>query len=64
MKVFACGDVIPDCEELVRGETDEDVLRLVAEHARNGHGIDPVPEAVVAQVRRRIRDEDLRDTGS
>ncbi len=57
MKTFACGDVIPDCDVVVRGPDDDDVLRQVAEHARAVHGIDPVPREVVEQVRRGIRDE-------
>ncbi|MDP8921924.1 MAG: DUF1059 domain-containing protein [Chloroflexota bacterium] len=38
-KTFACRDdgEFPDCPAIVRGETDEDVIRQSLEHGRQAH---------------------------
>jgi predicted small metal-binding protein len=54
MKSFACGAVVPGCTATFAGETDEDVLGQVAEHACTAHGMDSVPAELVAEVRRHI----------
>lgn len=56
MKQFACGDVVPDCAETFTADTEEEILALVAEHARAGHGVTELPASLVAQVRERIAD--------
>jgi predicted small metal-binding protein len=50
-KVVNCKDVGFDCEGVIRAETEEEVLRLVAEHAKEVHGIEEVPPEVVEKVR-------------
>ena len=47
MKRFACGDVVPGCKATFQGESTEDVLMQVAEHARADHQMDSVPAEVV-----------------
>jgi predicted small metal-binding protein len=56
MKRFACGDVVPGCKATFEGESIEDVLTQVAEHARVDHKLESVPAEVVDQVKRKIRD--------
>ena len=56
-KVFYCKDVGFDCEGVIRAETEEEVLKQVAEHARTVHGMEEIPEEVVAKVRAGIREE-------
>lgn len=51
MKQFACGDVVPGCDGVVRGATDDEVLAAAAAHAREAHGMDHVPDDVVAAIR-------------
>jgi predicted small metal-binding protein len=55
MKHFACGDIVPGCTAKYQLATEEDILAAVAEHARDAHGITEVPEAMIAEVRSRIR---------
>ena len=43
---MSCRDVGPDCDFVARGETDEEVMGQVAEHARAAHGMDEVPPEV------------------
>ena len=41
-----CGKVNPTsgCGHVIRAENEEEALRLAAEHARSGHGMEPTPE--------------------
>lgn len=55
MKLFACGDIIPDCSETFRLATEDEVLAAVADHARDAHGIDDVTPELITEVRARIR---------
>jgi predicted small metal-binding protein len=54
MKQFSCGAVVPGCTARFSGESDEDILTQVAQHAKADHGMDDVPDEVVAQVRQNI----------
>lgn len=54
MKQFRCGDVVPGCTSSFVGSDDE-ILRLVAAHARDDHGLAEVPAELVAAVRGAIR---------
>jgi predicted small metal-binding protein len=56
-KVLKCGDVVPGCNVEVRGESDEEVLRKGAEHAKNDHGMETIPPEVAAKVRGAIHDD-------
>jgi predicted small metal-binding protein len=56
MKEFTCGDVVPHCDFKASGDTEDEILGKVAEHAREAHGMDEVPDEVVTQVREKIRD--------
>jgi predicted small metal-binding protein len=56
-KVLRCQDVGLDCEGEIRAETEEEVLRQAAEHARTTHNMTDMPPDVVAKVRAAIRDE-------
>ncbi len=56
MKKFACGQVMPGCDGVVTGATDDDVLAAAAEHAASAHGMSEVPDDVVAAIRAGITD--------
>lgn len=51
MKQFACGAVVPGCTATFEAEDQDQILAQVAEHAREAHGMDEVPDAVVEQVK-------------
>jgi len=46
-----------DCDFEARGETEREVLKQCADHARTEHGMDPIPADLVAKVKAAIRDE-------
>ena len=56
MKRFACGTVVPGCEGVVTGETDDEVLAAAAAHAAEAHGMTEVPDEVVGAIRAGITD--------
>jgi predicted small metal-binding protein len=56
-KVVHCRDVGFDCDGVVRADTEEETLSLVAEHAKTVHGLETVPPEVVEKVKSVMRDE-------
>jgi len=56
MKVLRCRDAGFDCDHVVRADSEEELLRLVAEHAHTVHGLEVTPE-LVEQVKDLVRDE-------
>jgi predicted small metal-binding protein len=54
-KVLQCGELFPGCSIEARGETEDEVLRQAAEHARRDHGVGQLDAATVAKVRAAIK---------
>ena len=54
MKQFACGDVVPGCDAVFDGPTEDEILTSVAAHACAVHGLTEVPAELVTDVRSRI----------
>ncbi len=59
-KVIHCRDVGFDCNGVIRAESEEEALRLAAEHARTAHGLNEITPQVAEKVRSVIRDEPAR----
>jgi predicted small metal-binding protein len=56
-KVVRCRDVGFNCEGVVRGQTEEEVLGKVAAHAKSAHNVETVTDEMVQKVRQVIREE-------
>ncbi len=56
-KVLRCKDVGFDCEGVIRAETEEEVLKMAAEHAQSAHNLNELSDEVVEKVRSAICDE-------
>ena len=56
-KVVKCRDIGVDCDFVARGETEQEVLKKCADHARREHDMDPIPADLTAKVKKAIRDE-------
>ena len=41
MLSLACRDAGFDCDKIVRGETEEEIMKIVSEHAMRDHGMKP-----------------------
>jgi predicted small metal-binding protein len=48
-----------NCSKEMRAETEEELMKLAAEHAEKDHGIhaDSIPPSIQAMVRAAIKDE-------
>lgn len=55
-KTMSCRDVGPDCDFVAEGETEEEVMAQVAEHARTEHGFEEVPPELAEKAKAAIRD--------
>ena len=57
-KIIDCNKVNPasGCDHVVRGETEEELLRNAAEHAKE-HGIVDVTPEVMKMIKANIEDE-------
>jgi predicted small metal-binding protein len=53
-KVLRCGQLFPGCSVEARGESEEDVLKQAAEHAKRDHGVKEIDAATLAKVKAAI----------
>ena len=60
-KVLKCGDVVSGCKEEIKGDSEHDVLRKAAEHAKTAHHMDSIPPDVLSKVKGAIHDEGERE---
>ena len=58
-KLLRCSDLGMNCPKEIRAATEEELLRLAAEHAEKDHGIpvSSIPAEMQAMVKAAIRDE-------
>jgi predicted small metal-binding protein len=56
-KVLRCSDLMPGCDYVAKGESEQDVLRQAAEHARTVHNINEITPERANQVQSAIHDE-------
>jgi len=56
-KILKCRDVGVDCDFVARGETEDEVFKLCAEHGRKAHQMKSIPEDLRSQMRQHIREE-------
>ena len=54
-KVLRCGELFPGCSVEARGETEEEILKQAAEHARRDHGVAQIDAGTLAKVKAAIR---------
>ena len=54
MKTLACRDIGLNCNEIIKGTTEEDVLKHAKEHAWEFHAIKP--EEMTSEMKARIKD--------
>ena len=56
-KVIHCKDVGFECEGVVKADSDEEVLKMAAEHAKKVHGVSQLTDEMVQKVKSIIRNE-------
>jgi predicted small metal-binding protein len=55
-KILKCGEVNPGCNFEIRGDSEHDVLRRAADHAKTAHRMENIPPEVLSKVKSAIRD--------
>ena len=56
-KVLRCRDVGMDCDLEVRAGTEEDILKMAAQHAQTAHNMNEITKEVVEKVPAAIREK-------
>jgi len=58
-KVLRCRDVGMNCPKEIRAESEEELMKLAAEHAEKDHGIPAanIPPSILAMVKAAIKEE-------
>lgn len=57
-KVIHCRDVGFDCDGVIRAKTEEEALKLAAEHAMEVHGVKDITPDIVEKVKSVMRTAD------
>jgi len=55
-KSLRCDDVIPGCSYVVHADSEEEVMRKAAEHARLEHNIRRITPEITAMMRAAVRE--------
>ena len=55
-KELHCGEIMEGCPEVIRGETEEEIMKKGAQHARDAHGVDKLDDDTVRAVKAKIRE--------
>ena len=63
-RVLKCSDVHLGCKFEVRGETEEEILRQHAEHARKEHKLTEIRPEYWESARKAIREDEDRKAAS
>lgn len=58
-KVLRCRDLGMNCTTELRAQTEEEILKLAAEHGEKDHGIhaSSIPPSIMAMLKAAIKDE-------
>ena len=56
-KVLRCDDVMPGCDFVAKGDTEQEVLQQAAAHASSVHNVSEITPELADQVKSAIRDE-------
>jgi predicted small metal-binding protein len=56
MKAFECNKVVPNCNAVIRGKDEQEVMTKAAEHAKSAHGMQSIPDDVAKKVRSAIHE--------
>jgi predicted small metal-binding protein len=56
-KVLKCGDLNPGCKFEARGNSEDEVLKKAAEHAKTAHNMNNIPPDVLSKARSAIHDD-------
>lgn len=53
-KVLECRTVVPGCNYVVHGDSEEDIMMKAEDHARTAHAVEHMSEQLKAKIRSAI----------
>jgi predicted small metal-binding protein len=56
-KAIQCSDIGFDCESIIRADSDDEAVRLAAEHAQKVHGLSEITPEIAVKVKALLREE-------
>jgi len=56
-KIIRCKDVGFDCEGVIMANTEQEALKMAAEHAKKVHGLEDVSPEVVEKIKSVMTEE-------
>ena len=56
-KILNCRELVPGCNAVFRGETEEEILRQASEHSKTSHNVQEIPKNLRRKMHRLIREE-------
>lgn len=56
-KTVSCRDVGADCDFVARGNSEEEIMQTLSEHARTDHNMNEIPQELAERARAAIHDE-------
>ena len=56
-KVIHCREVGFDCNGVIRAKSEEEALKMAADHARSVHGLKEVTPEIVKKIKSVMREE-------
>lgn len=56
-KILYCRDLVGGCQEVFRGETEEEILRKAEEHSKTAHNVREFPKNLRKKMHRLIQQE-------
>ena len=55
-KQLHCSDVMPECDFTAQAETEDELMKVVVQHAREVHGVEEVTPELQQKVAAAVRD--------
>ena len=56
-KVLKCGDVMPGCDKVIEGKSNDEVFAKAEAHARKEHNMTIITPSVMTQIEAAIHDK-------
>jgi predicted small metal-binding protein len=56
-KILYCKDLVSGCQEIFRGDTEEEVLNQASEHSKNVHHLKEIPKNLLKKMHRLVHEE-------
>jgi predicted small metal-binding protein len=57
MKIVECGAVVPGCKFVAHGDSAEELMMKMMDHARSVHGIEHLSEPLKAKIRSAVKED-------